>query len=169
MCDSTNVISWLALAVSIGSLSFAGFGSWLNREKLRLDLYNRRFDIYSRTLDLLHALEVWNPTALEKNAHSLQDSPDLDKSLKAFTKASRESQFLFADDSEIHENLDLLHSAAIALIGFKRDSGPNLNGADLVGAFANSQQRSKTLLEIPAKLEKAMKKYLDFHGLNLWF
>jgi len=169
MCDSTNMVSWLALAVSVGSLSFTGLGSWLNREKLRLDLYNRRFDIYSHTLDLLHALESWNPTAAEKGAHSLQDSPDLDKALKAFTKASRESQFLFADHSGIHENLERLHSAAIALIGFKRDAGPNLTGPDLLGAFADSQQRSETMLKMPPILEKAMKKYLDFHGLNLWW
>lgn len=168
MCDSTNLVPWFALAISIGSVCFAGAGWWTNREKLRLDLYNRRFDIYNRTLDLLHALEVWNPTASERASHSLQDSPDLDKTLKNFTKASRESQFLFDDDSGIHKQLEQMHSDAIAIIGYKRDLGPSFTGPDLATASLEHQKRSNQVLKTPPSLEKAMKKYLNFHALYRW-
>jgi hypothetical protein len=134
MCTLTNLAQWAALAVSTASLCVAFAVWWTNREKLRLDLYNRRFDIYSRTLDLLHALETWNPTPSEIKSHSLQDSPNLDKAMGAFTKASRESQFLFEDESGIHKQLEQLHSAAIAIIGSKRDAETNLIGEDAARA-----------------------------------
>jgi hypothetical protein len=121
-----GLIKAVPLAISVLSLLFAGAAWWINREKLRLDLYNRRFDIYSRTLDLLHALETWNPTAAEISARSLQDSSGLDKALKAFTKASRESRFLFDDESGIFKHLEQLHSDAIGIIGPSATANPPL-------------------------------------------
>src|SRR5216684_1445740 len=95
-----------AVVISVASAGVA-FAAWrTSREKLRLDLYNRRFDIYSRTLDLLHILETWQPSELEKNSASLQQSPDLEKAQRAFVKASREAQFLFDDASGVHKLLE---------------------------------------------------------------
>jgi len=165
MSDSTNLVPWFALAVSIGSLGFAGAGWWINREKLRLDLYNRRFDIYNRTMDLLHALEVWNPTSSEKQAHSLQDSSELEKALKAFTKASRESQFLFDNESGIHKQLEEIHSDAIGIIGYKRDIAPQFGGPELIAEESTFQERMKRFYVALPSLEKALKKYLNFHSL----
>lgn len=96
------IIKFVPLMISLIALAFTGAGWWINREKLRLDLYNRRFEIYCRVLDLLFAFENWNPTGAETTACSLQDSPELDRALKAFTKAYRESQFLFDEKSGVH-------------------------------------------------------------------
>lgn len=166
MCDSTNLVPWFALTVSIGSLCFAGAGWCTNREKLRLDLYNRRFDIYNRTLDLLHALEVWNPTSSEKQGHSLQDSSDLEKALKAFTKASQESLFLFDNESGIHRRMEEIHSDAIGIIGYKRDIAPQFSGLELIAEESKFQTRMKRFYVALPSLEKALKKYLNFHSLN---
>ncbi len=166
MCDLIKVVP---LVISVVSILFAGAAWWISREKLRLDLYNRRFDIYSRALDLLHALETWNPTTSEINAHSLQDSPDLAKALKAFTKASRESQFLFDDESGIPKRLEQLHSDAIAIIGSKRDAETNLTGEHRANVATERLTRSNQIRKLPDLLEKQMKRYLDFHGLYSWF
>jgi hypothetical protein len=168
MCGSTSLTPWFALAVSVISVSFAGAAAWTSREKLQLDLYNRRFDIYSRTLDLLHILDVWNPTASEKAAHSLQDSPELDKALKAFIKASRESQFLFDDDSGIQNQLEQMHSDAIAIIGYKRDIAPQFSGPELMTEHNKFQERLNRLHTAIPLLEGGMRKYLNFRSLYTW-
>ena len=81
-----NTVAWIALAVSAGSACFAGVASWTSRERLRLDLYNRRFEIYSRTLDFYHALLEWKPTESERMTTSLQDSPELRTTHRVFIK-----------------------------------------------------------------------------------
>jgi hypothetical protein len=168
MCDLTNLVPWLALLVSLAAALFTGLASWISAEKLRLDLYDRRFDIYSRTLNLRFALDVWNPTSPEKASASLQGSPELDEAVKAFTKASRESQFLFDNDSGVHKRLEQMHSDVIAIIGDKRNVLPNLGGPDLARAWSEHQERLKRVLETVPPLEEAMKKYLNFHALYKW-
>jgi len=157
-----------AVVISVVSACVA-FAAWrTSREKLRLDLYNRRFDIYSRTLDLLHVLETWQPSELEKNSASLQQSPDLEKAQRAFVKASREAQFLFDDASGIYKLLEQLHTDVITMIGFKRDSGPKLRGAALIAENQQFTERLSRVHAVAPLLEKGMKKYLDFHALSAW-
>jgi hypothetical protein len=158
---ATVVISGVAACVALAA--------WrTSREKLRLDLYNRRFDIYSRTLDLLHILETWNPSEREKNSASLEHSAELVKAQQAFVKASREAQFLFDDASRIHKLLERMHADVIAVIGFKRDIGPKLRGAELVAENQKFIERLNRVNAAAPLLEKGMKKYLDFHALSTW-
>jgi hypothetical protein len=89
----------IAMVVSILSFGAAAAAWWVSREKLRLDLYNRRFDVYLKTLDFWYALSRWKPTDKEILSCNLVDSPELSDSQIAFIKASRESQFLFDDSS----------------------------------------------------------------------
>ena len=113
-------------AVSVVSACIAGAAWWTSREKLRLDLYNRRFETYSRTLDFYYALSDWTPTELEKASTSLQDSRELSKTQRAFIKASREAQFLFDDGSGIHQLLEQMHKDTVQFIGYRRDIAPRL-------------------------------------------
>jgi hypothetical protein len=157
-----------AVVISVVSACVA-FAAWrTSREKLRLDLYNRRFDIYSRTLDLLHILETWNPSEREENSVSLEHSPELVKAQQAFVKASREAQFLFDDASGIHKLLEQMHADVIAVIGFKRDIGPKMRGAELVVENQKFTERLSRIYAVAPLLEKGMKKYLDFHALSAW-
>jgi hypothetical protein len=158
----------VAVVISVVSACVA-FAAWrTSREKLRLDLYNRRFDIYSRALDLLHILETWQPSEQEKNSTSLQQSPDLEKAQRAFTKASREAQFLFDDASGVHKLLEQMHADVIAVIGFKRDIGPKMRGAELAVENQKFTERLSRIYGAAPLLEKGMKKYLDFHALSAW-
>jgi hypothetical protein len=164
----TVVIAVVSACIAVVSACVA-FAAWrTSREKLRLDLYNRRFDIYSRTLDLLHVLETWNPSESEKSRASLQESPELEKAQRAFTKASREAQFLFDDASGVHKTLEQMHTDVIAIIGLKRDALPKFWGE----AFVEQNQKLTACLNrvngVAPLLEKGMKKYLDFHALSAW-
>src|ERR1039458_10049271 len=97
----SNISSTFSGVAALFSALFAG-AVWLtHRERLRLDLYNLRFSIYSRTLDLYHPLSGWEATPAEKTSTTSQDSPELEKALRAFPKAIIEAQLLFDDDSGI--------------------------------------------------------------------
>jgi hypothetical protein len=159
--------TWIALAVSILSAIFAGAAWWISREKLRLDLYNRRFDIYLKTLDFWHALSTWNPTQNEKDSTDLQDSRELWDYQRAFIKASREAQFLFEDESGIHKLLECIHSDGMGIIGFKRDLAPKIAGMheamqSSYNQFLERQQRMDRSIFV---LEEKLAPYLDFHSL----
>jgi len=98
------LISWanttLGLAVPVltvligASVALIACYQWkTNREKLRLDLYQRRFEIYLRVLDFHFA--IWQ-----------QDEPKLDLLHVPFMKAFWESKFLFPEKSGIYDFLD---------------------------------------------------------------
>jgi hypothetical protein len=154
MWDVNKIVPWVALAVSVSSVCFAGAAWWTNRQKLRLDLYSRRFDIYSRTLNFYHDLLEWKPTTLEKASTSLQDSP------------SREAQFLFDDDSEIHQLMERIHRDTMGIIGYQRDVAPKFIGQqDLAKFYDEFTERLNRLHDSIPLLEQRMSKYLDFHTL----
>ncbi len=169
MGDASRVVSLVALAVSVASVCFAGGVWWTNREKLRLDLYNRRFEVYSRTLDFYHALLEWKPTEQEKSETSLRDSPELRTAQRAFIKASREARFLFDAVSGIQNQLEQMHNDSIAIIGYLRDFLPKLIGGP---TFATENKKCDECWNrihngIPA-LEQKLSLYLDFHTLLNW-
>lgn len=171
MCITTAAtISVVSVCMAGISACFAGAAWWISHEKLRLDLYNRRFDIYSHMLEFYHLLLVWSPTDAEKASHSLQDSPELERAQRVFITASREAQYLFDDASGVHRLLEQMHGDTIAIIGFKRDIGPQFSGPELI---AENQKFTERLSRVNASvpmLEKGMEKYLDFHALSvLWW
>lgn len=170
-----NVVSWLPVLASLLAVVVSGFAAWyaraawrIGREKLRLDIYNRRFDIYSRALDFCHALGEWSPIDSEQHSISLRDSPDLQAALKAFIKASRESQFLFEDMSGIPRQLEQLHADGMWLIGYKHNVAPALNGPELVPLDGEFRERLRRVNSAILMLEQPMSKYLNFHEFTSW-
>ncbi len=163
-----NTVPWVAVAVSVLSAFFAGSAWWVSRETLRLDLYNRRFDIYLKTIDFWHELSDWRPSLEEANSTTLNDSKELRDCQKAFIKASREAQFLFDDESGIQKLLEQMHSDSIGIIGYKRDVVPKLAAQQemirtLYDQFLERQQRMDRSIFI---LEEKLARYLDFHSLS---
>jgi len=123
----SNIISLVvSSAFSAAAVLFSGAVWWTHRERLKFDLYNRRFDIYSRTLDFYYAVSEWTPTEPEKTSSSLQDSPKLERALRAFNKAIIEAQLLFDDDSGIQEQLVQIKDDTFKIIGYRRDIVPQL-------------------------------------------
>jgi len=169
MCIMSNAVPLFALTVSVASACLAGAAWWTSREKLRLDLYNRRFDVYSRTLDFYHSLQLWTPTDLEKASTSLQDSAELRKTQRAFIKASREAQFLFSDASGIHKRLEQMHVDTMLIIRYRRDIAPKVIGQpEMISEHAKFTERLKRIDDSIPLLEQELSKYLDFHALSAW-
>jgi len=162
-----NALPWIALGVSVLSAIFAGCAWWINREKLRLDLYNRRFDIYLKTLDFWYAMSEWSPTQREKDSAGLQDSRELRDCQKAFIKATREAKFLFDDKSGIQMLLEQMHSDAIGIIGYKRDLVPKLGPVPemIKPSYDQFLERQQRLDRAIPMLEEKLAPYLDFHSL----
>jgi hypothetical protein len=164
----TNSVAWMAFAVSVISALIAGSAFWVNRETLRLDVYTKRFDIYTRTVDFWHLFSEWIPSTIEHKNISLENSPKLKEALASFTKASREAQFLFDDESGIHKLLEQMHTDAIKVIGYKRDMAPHLIGKPEMKDFYDANLVIQQWIDaaIPL-LEEKLAPYLDFHSLSV--
>jgi len=78
-----------------------------NQEKLRLDLYERRFDIYMRVLDFHRELIAWNDTDAQKSSQ------------QPFIRAVRESRFLFPESSGVYAFLEEFSSHAFYITNFR--------------------------------------------------
>ncbi len=114
----------------------------INQRKLNLDLYNKRFAIYTDTLRFYQELAEED---VSQDAH------------RAFISSKEASKFLFSKDPSIFELLDLMYSESLKIIGFKRH-GKELSGTPhLVESFNTSQETffwfGKQLTELKTKME----------------
>lgn len=148
--------------VALTPIVVATFVAWIGfqqfrigRDKLRLDLYQRRFTVYERTLSLYHYL-YGTKEALQ--------SKDFSESLKYFITSYRESQFLFDDEPGVFRLLKEFHTKAAKIIGFKRDGGELLRSdpreylklqEDVQNALASTE-------EMLNELERLIAPYLSF-------
>ncbi|MFB2562951.1 hypothetical protein [Rhizobium sp. IMFF44] len=126
--------------------------STLQNERLRLDLYDRRFKLYSGIFDFYYAMISWEGTLEQKEAR------------QRFFMAYQESAFLFTKESGIEELLKMLNSEAAKVIGFKENS--ELYKSD--PAFLNEQFLETNRIQLTvfedglAKFKEAIRPYLDF-------
>lgn len=96
-----KIIQPLATPFIAACVAVIGLNQWKdNREKLRLDLFNRRFDIYLRVLDYYISLS------------RTQNSTEQLDTLIPFIKAVRESRFMFPEESGVHEFLEEFQTRA---------------------------------------------------------
>jgi hypothetical protein len=124
----------------------------LQHEKLRLDLYNRRFEIFDSIFDFYDAMISWEGTTEQKEAR------------KRFFRAYQESEFLFTKESGIPDLLKRLFDDAMKVIGYKENresykSDPAFS-LQLFNEVTNIKMRvfDKGL----TKLRAAIFQYLDF-------
>jgi hypothetical protein len=104
--NAATVTSVVALCIA-AFVALIGFYQWrVSRDKLRLDLFNRRFDIYLRVLD--YYLSLSKP----------QTSPEQPKELEPFIKAVRESRFMFPPKSEVYQFLEELRTRANEVVNY---------------------------------------------------
>lgn len=144
--------------VSIGVLYVAYQQYRTNSNKLRLDLYDRRFGVYLKAIDFYGALTKFDSASPEHSSLHMD-----------FVRAVRESRFLFGANSTATLLLDEMHDRASNIIGF-RDSGHEMksNHEEYLKWF-NSQQSD--LLWFGGKdgllaLERELYRYLDFHRVG---
>jgi len=125
------------------------------REKLRLDLYDRRFGVYTAAIDFYHVLSRY-----DENLQPHQEAH------RTFIKAVRESRFLFGHDNEIVSILEEMHARAARIMGF-RQGGEALRFSDPVEFHKLFSNQQGDYLWIGGKegllrLESALVPFLDF-------
>ena len=156
---SKDWVDYLESLTPICVAIFAGYiglrQAKISRDKLRLDLYNRRFDIYEKTLLFYQSITNYDGSEHEPFSSKHRD----------FIKAMKESQFLFDPKSGIYKTLLEMHEDAFKIIGFKRH-GQEVSRADPVvfSQMHTDMQNALTgfAFQIDA-IEKAIAPYLNFH------
>ncbi|RYX79946.1 hypothetical protein EON83_30625 [bacterium] len=143
-------------AVIVAYIAYQQFKT--NKQKLRLDLYNKRFNVYDKTLAFYAALH---------NANASFKNEDFMKVANAFTPAFNESKFLFHPKHGVHQLLNEFHEAAIGIIGFNSD-GKALADSGAHEEFSKLFQKNQheLLVVMPKRIkqiEEAMASYLNFH------
>jgi len=126
-------------------------------EKIRFDLYDRRFEIFSSVLDFYGALLSWKGTTEQIAARA------------RFFKAYQEAGFLFQKASGIEELLNELNQEAAKVIGFKEHGDDYYKGEPAV--YNEQFQKTNHILlivftEAIGKLKVAISPYLDFHNIG---
>jgi hypothetical protein len=144
----TSIVT-AAIAVIVAIITYQQWRT--NREKLRLDLYNRRFEIYLRCLDLYRA-PVEEKSASERDAI-----------LSRFVSARLESRFLFPKDSGIQNLMIDFQRCATALSGWQgqKPTGNPIEG-NQIEVWKNLMDQSATSIN---ELTDKMEPFLKFHDL----
>lgn len=155
---------WFYFLVAIGPMAIAvfvagvAFQQWqTNRHKLKLDLYNRRFEVYTNTISFFQALMDLNNGEPEESFTKVH---------RSFIRSYKESQFLFGKKSKVYELLEELHLESFKVIGLKRHSKDLFESGSLETFGKMTLEANKVFSrfdETIQKLETAMAPYLNFH------
>jgi len=106
----------------------------LAREKLRHDLYNRRFEIFSSIFDFYYAVISWKETP----------TPEQQAARQRFFKAYQESVFLFTKESGIPDLLKMLNDEGGEVIYFREN--PDKHKGDPAFIIEKSKKFTGTLM-----------------------
>ncbi len=149
--------TWIAIVTALVAIwvAWINFSQWkTNREKLRLDLYEKRFQIYLRVLAFYQQIVVW------------EDREDQVALQEPFFAAFRESQFMFPPKSRVFDLLSEFHQRSFFVVKFtvarkKLEGMPR----EQMDPFKTRTENVNWLLESMGKIEKAVMPYLSFHEL----
>jgi hypothetical protein len=125
--------------------------------KVRLDLYNRRYQIYDSIFDFYNALIGWTGTPEQRAAQT------------RFFRASQEAAFLFKPESGIEHTLKTIHTESAKVIGFKEYSEEYKSGGTAFYLEQFHQAQRVLLVDFDAalvKLKAELPKYLNFHTIS---
>ena len=149
----TSAIGTLAIAAIVATITKAQWRT--NQEKLRLDLYSKRFEIYMRTLDFYTALLGW------------KDEPEQIALIAPFYRAFRESRFLFPESAGVYRFMEDFSKHAFQITNFKeaRDGlGEGLPKERMDLTVARTDHVNWILTSIPI-LEERVAPFLNFHAI----
>lgn len=163
---SEYVIAYTPIIMSVVSAIIAGVVAYFvsnqartAREKLRLDLYNRRFSIYERAMEYQYSIIIGDEGVLR---------PEFEEIERNFTRAIHESRFLFSKESGVHDILQELSNETLAEVQLRRVTSRSPQYAQKVAKESENHGLTsrKLLVEIAERLEKALSQYLDFHKIT---
>jgi hypothetical protein len=149
-----SAISAVSTTIVAGYVAVISRRQWkTNQEKLRFDLYDRRFEIYLAVLNFYQALVLWEGT----EAQIALQMP--------FLRAYRESMFLFPPESGVYQLLTEFHSHAYNITQYEKFL-PIWREAEILMAKTNERTASVNwILKSIETLEEKMKPFISFHRL----
>jgi hypothetical protein len=156
---------WLTFGVQavtgITTVIIAGLVAWITRrnsqiarEKLRLDLYERRYAIYKQTVMFNMNLVLWTG-----------DEAQTERSL-SFFELSAEARFLFPPQSGVTAFLNEMHEHASFIVRFKStfDACAGMPEEQVRLAKERSEHVGWLTTSMP-ELAKRMGPYLNFYSI----
>lgn len=157
MTSLTSAIS--AVAAIVAAIS-ANTSASTARHTLRLQLFERRFNIYKVAQDFANEVVTFDPKDQQKTT-KMQDL------LENLVHATVEARFLFAGDQRVYEQLKQLHKDGFGAIAFKRDIGPALSHSpeallSQYEVFAGQLSNINKLLD---PIAQVMSRYMEFRKL----
>jgi hypothetical protein len=129
-----------------------------NKEKLRLDLYNKRFEILEKTIKFSQAISSYV---------KYNEENKFDDIFEDFIKAKIESKFLFKENSGIYQILEKFHEIAFKVkYVFSDDYRNQPNSPEKVQSY---QEMTHGLMYIITSLDNEvipkMKEYLNINHI----
>jgi hypothetical protein len=154
------ISSALVVSVSIASFFIAYSQMRIASVRTKLDLYNKRFNIYLTALDLYQA--TWHETHERIRGKSIE-----------FTRSYRESSFLFDVKDGVYETLGKIQQNAATIYGYEKMKSDIENGEssdrDALSALHSSSIRARDEFTSNLTLfEQQLKKYIQFTNIKGW-
>lgn len=163
------MMRFVTLGVAIVVAIIAGVQYLVNRSKLRLDLYNRRFEIYNKTVDFFAVVLYFDPPKASEDDHIKYESRERD-----FVRSHRESLFLFNSKSEVFQLLDEFRKKAYSMVNYRTIKEQTRNEDQTQEHLVKAREEYLSELkwvkdDFKPQLEKAVAKYLNFHRVaGVW-
>ena len=158
VCEKTYY-DWVMASAPIfisAAVALIGYFQYkVNRYKLRLDLYNRRFSVYEKSLAYFQSYYLPKPA-----------EDFIDSCARDFVRAYRESMFLFGEDSAVYKVLTELKDTLSFLVQFDRKFQTEPYDKDEYSAWASTKESKRDLHDIMAALESALLPWLDFKKIE---
>ncbi len=157
----TENIAYLSLIISLCAAWAAIHQFYINKENLRLNLYDKRFKIYSNVLDIYQELIMYSPSTESKDKLELIH--------KNFILTLHESMFLFDKSSGICELLKEMNDKVFLIKGNK-EYGKEFVGCDPNFVIEKHEEFQQALLWFGSdgilKLGNLLEPYLTFHKIT---
>jgi hypothetical protein len=160
-----NYAAWAAVVISVCSACIAIGAAWINIEKLRLDLYDRRFGVYEKTLTLHTLVSHWSSDASESETGQLKEPPELKEARLNFPKTLAESRFLFSSKSGVAELLQQFYEDVVVMVRYRRLHNPRHPEAYEKSHDAYVQSNLR-FLKVMEPLRERMARFLNFHSYS---
>lgn len=143
----SKLIELIPSAIMAAFLAYIAYQQMaINKRKLNLDLYNKRFSVYTDTLRFYQEL-VGEEVSQETH--------------RSFIASKEASRFLFSEDPSIFKLLDLMHAESFKITGFKQH-GKELSGTpEFVKGFEISQETLSWFGKQLTELKDKMSPYLN--------
>jgi transcriptional antiterminator len=156
-----NITLYLSIAAALisGATFTAGYSQMkIASAKVKLDLYNKRFNVYLATLE--HYQSAYGKVEGSMKSKSI-----------AFIKCHRESQFLLATNDGIFETLTRIMTNGNAIIVYEdsiSNSQPNTSSETRYLLHEKSIDARLNFEKDLLILEKQMAKHIDFSVVRGW-